>query len=80
VFLLAVRPRSRFYDFWSELLEELHQAINQSTAAANHMQTAFMLMLFQNLVQTAFQIHHVPYLLTLVQTPSWAYFPQVKMI
>ncbi len=40
------------------LLEELHQAVDQPTAAANYVQPAFMLMLLQNVVDFVLQIRH----------------------
>jgi hypothetical protein len=35
-------------------LEELHQPINQSSAAADHVQSALVLMFFQNLIEMGF--------------------------
>lgn len=40
------------------LLEELGQAGNQAVSAANDVQAALMLMLFQNFVQASFQFVH----------------------
>ena len=40
------------------LLEELHQAVDQPTAAANHVEPAFMLMLLQNVVDFVLQVRH----------------------
>jgi hypothetical protein len=40
------------------LLEELGQAGNQLIAAADYMQAALVLMLFQDFVQSAFQFIH----------------------
>lgn len=53
--------------FWGllavgEMLEELGQASHQLVAAANDVQAAFMLMLFQDFVQTAFEFTHDQYL------------------
>lgn len=38
--------------------EKLNQAINQAATAANHMQTALVLVLFQDFVQVLFQFGH----------------------
>ena len=38
--------------------EELHQAVDQTTAAANHVQPAFMLMFLQNVIDFVFQVRH----------------------
>src|SRR5438552_6858978 len=46
--------RLRFESF----LEKLDQSINQSAAAANDVQTAFVLVLFENLIKAAFQLLH----------------------
>lgn len=53
--------------FWGllamgEMLEELGQASHQLVAAANDVQAALMLMLFQDFVQTAFEFTHDQYL------------------
>jgi hypothetical protein len=47
------------------LLEELCQASDQAVAPANDVQAALVLMLFQDLVQSAFQFIHgrLPYLI-----------------
>jgi hypothetical protein len=37
---------------------KLRQALDQPTAAANHMQPTFVLMFFQNVVQFAFKLRH----------------------
>ncbi len=47
-----------FSGVWVEFFEELHQPVDQPASASDHMQTALMLVLFQNLVQTAFQLIH----------------------
>lgn len=54
VFPFPACAYSFFREFWPEFFEELHEATDQFTASANHMQAAFMLMLFQNLVQAIF--------------------------
>ena len=41
-----------------EFFKELHQPINQSAPASDDMESALMLMLFQDFVQTAFQLIH----------------------
>jgi hypothetical protein len=41
-----------------EFLKELHQPVNQFAPAANDMETAFVLMLFQDFVQSTFQFSH----------------------
>jgi hypothetical protein len=52
--------------FWFRILrvkffEELHQPVDQPASASDHMETALVLVLFQDLVQTAFQlIHNAP--------------------
>jgi hypothetical protein len=38
--------------------EKLNQAINQPATAANHMQTALVLVLFQDFVEVLFQFRH----------------------
>jgi hypothetical protein len=40
------------------LFEELHQAVDQPAAAANHVQPAFMLMLLQNVIDFVLQVRH----------------------
>jgi len=50
--------QSWLWSFRFEFLEELHQPINQSTPASDDMKAALVLMLFQYLVQTAFQLIH----------------------
>jgi len=40
------------------LLEKLNQAINQPATATNHMQTALVLVLFQDFIQVLFQFGH----------------------
>jgi hypothetical protein len=41
-----------------EFFKELHQPINQSTPASDDMESALMLMLFQDLVQSTLQFFH----------------------
>ena len=41
-----------------EFFEELHQPVDQPASAPDHMQAALVLMLFQDFVQTAFQLIH----------------------
>jgi hypothetical protein len=41
-----------------KFLKELHQPINQSAPASDDMETAFVLMLFQDFVQSTFQFSH----------------------
>lgn len=45
-----------------EMLEELGQASHQLVAAANDVQAAFVLMIFQDFVQTALEFTHDKYL------------------
>jgi hypothetical protein len=45
---------------WFEsFLEKLDQSINQPAAAANDVQTAFVLVFFENLIKAAFQLLHM---------------------
>lgn len=46
----SLQPR-RFF-------EELHEPVYQSSAAPNDVESAFVLMLFQNLAQVSFQFAH----------------------
>jgi hypothetical protein len=64
-FMVAVRDlvvllsaQSWVRGFWFEFLKELHQPVDQSAPASDDMQTALMLMLFQDLVQSTFQFSH----------------------
>jgi hypothetical protein len=45
-----------------EVFEELGQASHQLVAAADYVQAAFVLMLFQDLMQSAFEFTHDKYL------------------
>jgi hypothetical protein len=47
-----------FGSIWVEFFEELHQPVNQPASAPDYMQTALVLMFFQYLVQTTFQLIH----------------------
>ncbi len=40
------------------LFEELHQAVDQPAAAANHVEPAFVLMFLQNVIDLALQVGH----------------------
>ena len=40
------------------LMNMLHQPVDQPASSSDHMQTALVLVLFQDLVQTAFQLIH----------------------
>jgi hypothetical protein len=53
--LVALLPaNSRLGILRPKFLKELHQAINQPTPTSYDMESAFVLMLFQNLVQSVF--------------------------
>jgi hypothetical protein len=49
---------SRFLGVWVKLLKELHQPVDQPASPSDHMQTALVLVLFQDFVQAAFQLIH----------------------
>jgi hypothetical protein len=55
---MLLPAHSRLWSFGFEFLKELHQAINQSAPASDDVKAALVLMLFQDLVQTAFQLIH----------------------
>jgi hypothetical protein len=66
-FMVAVREldlvvlfpaQSRIRLLRLEFLKELHQPINQSAPASDDVESALMLMLFQDLVQSTFQFFH----------------------
>jgi hypothetical protein len=46
--------QSWFRSIRFEFLKELHQTIDQSAPASNHMETALVLVIFEDLVQAAF--------------------------
>jgi hypothetical protein len=50
--------QSRLWAFRLKFLKELHQPINQPAPAPDDVEATLMLMLFQDLVQTAFQLIH----------------------
>ena len=54
-------PRLRA--FHTEFFEELHQAVDQPAAAADHVQAAFVLVLLENVVDLVLQFRH--------WTPPW---------
>jgi hypothetical protein len=54
--LLSTQSWVRLLRF--EFFKELHQPINQSASASDDMESALMLMLFQDLVQSTFQFSH----------------------
>jgi hypothetical protein len=56
VVLFPAQSRIRFLRF--EFFKELHQPINQSAPASDDVESALMLMLFQDLVQSTFQFFH----------------------
>jgi hypothetical protein len=56
VVLLPAQSWVRILGF--EFFKELHQPVNQSAPASNDVETAFMLMFFQDLVQSTFQFSH----------------------
>src|SRR5215471_9064174 len=55
---IVARPRRVLRALLPVLLEKLHQAINQPSAATNHVQPTLMLMLLQNMIQFGFQFGH----------------------
>ena len=57
--LVVLLPaQSWFRLFWLKLLKELHQPVDQSTPASDDVEAAFVLMLFQDFVQSTFQFTH----------------------
>jgi hypothetical protein len=56
VVLLPAQSRVRSVRF--EFRKELHQPVNQFAPASDDMETALMLMLFQDFVQSTFQFAH----------------------
>jgi hypothetical protein len=56
VMLLPAQSRVRSVRF--EFRKELHQPVNQFAPASDDMETALMLMLFQDFVQSTFQFAH----------------------
>ena len=56
VVLLPAQSRVRSVRF--EFRKELHQPVNQFAPASDDMETALMLMLFQDFVQSTFQFTH----------------------
>jgi hypothetical protein len=55
--LLPAQSRVRSL-FGLELLKELHQPVDQPAPASDHMETALVLVLFQDLVESTLQFSH----------------------
>jgi hypothetical protein len=56
--VMLLPAHSWLWSFGFEFLKELHQPINQSAPASDDVKAALVLVLFQDLVQTAFQLIH----------------------
>ena len=55
---MLLPAQSWFRSVRFEFLKELHQTIDQSTPASDDMETAFVLVIFENLVQATFELIH----------------------
>jgi hypothetical protein len=59
LFLVVLFPAQSWIGIlWFKFFEELHQPVDQSSPASDDMETALVLMLFQDFVQSTFQFFH----------------------